>query len=172
MSMKSQGRVFHQERSDRMISRARHLFTDLAERHLLKLEWDETSPVELAACLHRQAGLDWSLWLNLQNNDEIGVQSEFFYVEWFPADDPAREAEFIQAVDGILSGSVRLVCNFGRRGDRPYSVHFELETAHGWKYISGYANGIHIGRPAGVMILQNGHEVVRMGRAVEIPVPT
>ncbi len=169
---KNQGKVSSGRRSKQLIDRAREIFADLAEKHRLKLEWDEAAPVELAARLRRQTGLDWSLWLNLQNNDEIGVQNEFFYVEWFPAGEPEREAEFTQAVDGLISGSVRLVCKFGRFGKLPYSVAFERESAGNWVKFYGYGRGFHIGPPSGTMILRNGHAPVRDGRAKDIPLPS
>ena len=143
----------------------------MAEKYGLELEWDEDAPVELAAHLRKQPGLDWSLWLNLQGEDEIGVQSPWFYVEWFPADDGKREAEFIDAIDGLFSGSVRLVCKFGRWGRLPYSVMFEAEGRTGWRNICSYYRGFHVGRPKGIMILRNGHEPVREGRAVELQPP-
>jgi hypothetical protein len=46
---------------ERNIERARSLLLQLADKYALKLEWDETSPVELAATLPQQPGLDWSL---------------------------------------------------------------------------------------------------------------
>lgn len=127
--------------------------------------------MELAAHLRKQPGLDWSLWLNLQGVDEIGVQNDFFYVEWFPADKPEREAEFVQVVDGLLSGSVRLVCKFARDERLPYSVAFERENESGWVQVAGYARSLHFGRPAGTMILRNGHESIRTGRAIDISPP-
>jgi hypothetical protein len=160
-----------EERSRRLVARARELFIEIAEKHRLTLEWDECDQVELAAYLNRQPGLDWSLWLNLQNEDEIGVQSDWFYVEWFPADDPSREAEFVAALDGLISGSVRLVCKFGAKEDRPYSVMFEAETDSGWTNISSYYKGFHFSRPKGVMVLRNGHDPVVEGRASSISPP-
>lgn len=156
------------ERGRRLAARARELFTEIAEKHRLILEWDQSAPVEVAAHLRKQPGLDWSLWLNLQNEDEIGVQSDWFYVEWFPADDPSREAEFVAALDGLISGSVRLVCNFGARGELPYSVMFEAETDAGWASISSYYRGVHLGRRKGVTILRNGHEPIVEGRACSV----
>ena len=160
-----------EERANRLIAGVRHIFSQLAEKHRLALEWDDAAPVELAAHLRKQPGLDWSLWLNLQNGDEIGVQNEFFYVEWFPADKAEREAEFIRVVDGLISGSVRLVCKFNRFGKLPYSVAFETENENGWVQVTGYARGFHIGRPAGTMILRNGHETLREGRAINMSPP-
>lgn len=157
------------ERGQRLIERARELFTELASNHGLTLEWDEKGHVELAAHLPAQLGLDWWLWLNLQGEDEIGVQSAWFSVEWFPADDPERETEFMAALNGLLSGSVRLVCKFGARKDFPYAVSLESETDAGWVNIASYYKGIHFGRPNGIMILRNGHDPILEGRARSLP---
>jgi hypothetical protein len=61
------------ERDQRIVARARELFREIAERHRLTLEWDDCDQVELAAYLNKQPGLDWSLWLNVGNGDEIGI---------------------------------------------------------------------------------------------------
>ncbi|ALL14878.1 hypothetical protein [Caulobacter henricii] len=144
-------------RVERMIERARTLFIDIAQTHGLQLEWDNSAPVELAASLPKQPGLDWSLWLNLQNNDEIGVQHDLFYVEWFPADDPVAEAEFLAIVHGLISGDVRLRCRFGRWRRQPYAVDFQREVNGVWRTFYAYGNGFHIGRAASIKILRNGH---------------
>ncbi len=148
------------DRVARLIERARHLFVALAEAHHLELEWNEKAPVELAAWVRRQPGLDWNLWLNLQNNDEIGIQHQFFYVEWFPADEPEPEQRFVETVDGLLSGAVRLRCSFRRGKSLPYLVDFQRETAGKWATFYSYARGLSLGRPALVSILRNGHPTV------------
>ncbi|MGH6992920.1 MAG: hypothetical protein ACRED8_03595 [Caulobacteraceae bacterium] len=156
------------ERTQRMISRAREVFTEIAEKHALTLEWDDSPQVELAAHLRKQPGLDFSLWLNLQNDDEIGFQSDWFYADWFPAGDPKVEADFIAALDGVLAGAVRLICKFRKNRDHPYSVEFEALGDAGWTNIYGYRNGFYFGRAKGVMILRNGHDPVVKGRAERI----
>lgn len=160
------------ERSRRLVARARELFIEIADRHHLILEWDECDQVELAAHLHKQPGLDWSLWLNVQNEDEIGIQNAWFNVEWFPAYQTSNETEFVATLDGLISGSVRLVCKFGARGKLPYSVSIEAKTDAGWRNISGYYRAFsHLGRPKGIMILRNGHEPIVEGRAKSISPP-
>lgn len=157
------------ERAQHLIERARELFIELASNHGLTLTWDEKAPVELAAHLLKQPGLDWSLWLNLQGGDEIGVQSDWFSVEWFPADNREREAKFMAALNGLLSGSVRLVCKFGARRRFPYSVLLESESDSGWVNVARYYKGIHFGRAKGIMILRNGHDPILGGRARSLP---
>ncbi|MGH6988054.1 MAG: hypothetical protein ACRED9_14600 [Caulobacteraceae bacterium] len=153
-----------------MISRAKEVFAQIAEKHALTLEWDDNPQVELAAHLRKQPGLDFSLWLNLQNDDEIGFQSAWFYADWFPADDPKVEAKFIAALDGVLAGEVRLVCKFRKRGDLPFSVTFEARREAGWTNVYGYGRGALscFGRANGVVTLRNGHDPVVEGRAQRI----
>jgi hypothetical protein len=160
-----------EERDLRLVARARELFTEIADKRRLVLEWDECDQVELAAYLNKQPGLDWSLWLNLGNGDEIGFQNAWFTVEWFPSDYPSRETKFVAALDGLISGSVRLVCRFGARGELPYSVMFEAETGTGWRNIFGYYRGLRFSPPKGVMVLRNGHAPIVEGRACSISPP-
>ena len=140
-----------------LINRAHQLFVNVAETHKLQLEWHDQAPVELAAHLRKQPGLDWDLLLNLQNVDEIGVQHEFFYVEWFPANDPKKEAEFVSTVDGLIAGDVRLQCRFGRANLEPYVVDFQREIDGRWSTFYRYRNGLHFGRAKSILILRNGH---------------
>ena len=158
------------ERSRRLVARARELFIEITEKYGLTLEWDDRNRVDLAAYLNRQPGLDWSLWLYL-DGDEVGIQNSWFSVEWFPVDYPSRETKFIAALDGLISGSVRLVNRFGARGEVPYSVIFQAETGPGWTNIFGYYNGLHFSRPKGVMILRNGQDPIVEGRACSIAPP-
>ena len=83
------------DRPTGLIERARELFVNIAARDSLRLEWNDSAPVELSCRLPKQPGLDFTLWLNLQNVDEIGCQSDLFSAEWFPSDDARQEAAFI-----------------------------------------------------------------------------
>ena len=151
-----------------MIVRARETFVQLAESHGLSLEWIDDAPVELCALLPKQPGLDWSLSLLLQNEDELCIQSEWFAVEWFPAHHPKREAEFIEALDGLLSGTVQLVCKFGRRKQTPYSVALRTDTGS----LHQYYDGFHLGCASGTIVLRNGSVPVAEGRGQLLSVMT
>ena len=148
------------DRVPHLIELARRSFVALAEAYHLKLEWDVNEQVELGAWLRRQPGLDWDLWLNLQNGDEIGIQHDFFYVEWFPADDPVAQSAFTATVEGLFSGAVRLKCSFGQDSSRPYRVEFQREAGDGWSTFYLYAKGLRARRPALVSILRNGHPTI------------
>jgi hypothetical protein len=139
------------------IDRVRAVFSDIAARHKLAIEWDNSAPVELACWFRKQPGLDWDLWLNLQNDDEIGIQHEFFTAEWFPITDPREEAAFIVAVDGLILGDVRLKCMYSGRDGLPYRVDLERVSAATWYPLFTYDRGVHFGRAELVVAVRNGH---------------
>lgn len=160
--MKLRMGIEREERARRIVERARRLFVEIADRHGLSIEWDERSPVELACFLRRQPSLDWDLWLNVQNIDEIGVQHDFFCAEWFPADEPRKESAFIAAVDGLISGDVRLKCHFVRSAAKPYLVDLERHADDSWSSIFRYHRSWRFGRRAVVRIVRNGHAPVTL----------
>ena len=121
-----------------MIARAKELFEQIARLHGLRLDWDEKSPVEVAAVLPKQRGLDFKLSLNLQNIEEIGVQTDLFSASWFPFNDPAKQAEFLATVNGLISGEVRIVCSYGPIVAKPYKVLLERHVQGQWKTIYVY----------------------------------
>ena len=144
------------EQGQRMIGRAKELFAQIAERHGLHLEWDTQSPVEAAATLPKQRGLDFRLWLNLQNVDEIGVQTELFTASWFPFDDPKTETLFLTAVDGLISGDVRMLCFYGPIFVRPHKVILQRRVGDRWEQIYKYGRLYLLTWPVKEKIVING----------------
>jgi hypothetical protein len=140
---------------ERNIARAKALFAEIAERHGLRLEWDDQAPVEAAARLPKQQGLDFSLWLNLQNNDEIGIQSDLFTFSWFPFDDPEKEAMFVASVDGLITGEVRLLCFRGSYYSKPFKVQLQRLVEGTWMTFCTYRYGCFAGWPIRETIIVN-----------------
>jgi hypothetical protein len=143
------------------IDKARNLFTEIAARYSLTIEWDGDSPVEVACWLRKQRGLDWDLWLNLQNVDELGVQHELFTAEWFPvaANGFNPEAEFAGAVSGLISGDIRLKCSSAKGAERPFRVDLERISTGEWRSIFSYRRDFRGRRAVSVQIIKNGHEM-------------
>jgi hypothetical protein len=140
-----------------LVDRARDLFTEIASRHQLAIEWDVKAPVELACWLRKQRGLDWDLWLNLQNNDELGVQHDVFTAKWFPGHDARKEAKFVTVVDGLISGDVRIKCFSRNPGKKPYRVDLEELSANEWRRAFTYRCGFSVRFPASIQVLRNGY---------------
>ncbi|MFP1131294.1 hypothetical protein [Asticcacaulis sp. W401b] len=157
---------------ERNIERARSLFLQLADKYALKLEWDETSPVELAATLPQQPDLDWPLWLCLQNNDELWISGGFFTFSWFRMNDSKVEAAIAEALDGILSGGLQLRCVYGPLGQSPCRVELETGAFDKGPSLTSYGFWPIFFRFAGAeVILRNGHPTIKTGRAVKLPLP-
>jgi hypothetical protein len=126
-----------------MITRANQLFEQIAQKHGLRLEWDTVSPVDSAAILPQQPGLDFRMWLNLQNRDEIGVQTDLFSAGWFPFKDPEKQTKFLTVVNGLISGEVRVVCCHGPIFTKPHKVILQEKVGDQWTKIYEYRR-LHI----------------------------
>jgi hypothetical protein len=137
------------------IEATRQTFIGIAERHGLKWEWDSDAPVELACWLPAQDGLDFELWLNLQNEDEIGVQTDIFTAEWFPANDPSKCSAFINFVDGLIAGDVKFRCFFGKDPEVPYRVDAERIIDGNRRTVFRYRRGWRL-RPMAIRYVFNG----------------
>jgi hypothetical protein len=140
-----------------LIDKAQDLFTEIAPTHQLAIEWDNKGAVELACWLRKQHGLDWDLWLNLQNVDELGIQHEVFSAEWFPANDPRKDAEFAATLNGLIAGDVRFKCFSSHDDKKPFRVDLERISMNEWRPFFRDRRGFHIGLAASIRILRNGH---------------
>jgi hypothetical protein len=56
----------------------------------------------------KQPGLAFTVELNLQNSDELHLVAGPFWCEWFPCFEPAKVEEYMNAVNGLLSGQFRI----------------------------------------------------------------
>jgi len=95
----------------------------------------ETSPqyVELAMNIKKQKGLDFDVYLNLQNDDELHLQFESFWGEWFPCTESARTFEYEAAVNGVLSGTYRTMV-ISRRGS-PVKALLQAPSTNQWSTV-------------------------------------
>jgi hypothetical protein len=104
----------------------------------LRMEIEESPQyVELAMNIRRQAGLDFDVYLNLQNDDELHLQFEPFWGEWFPCTEPARVSEYEAAVNGVLSGTYRTKI-INRRG-APVKALLQAPSVQEWSTVSSWS---------------------------------
>ena len=117
---------------ERLIERVHALFASLAERHGLRMEWDDEAPVEVACIFPEQEGLDFELCMNLQNSDELSMSHEMFWTDSFPADDPEVWETFEKAADGMLSGEARAVIHYAFDRKKPFRTEVQIQKDGRW----------------------------------------
>ncbi len=104
----------------------------------LRMEIEEIPQyVELAMNIRRQAGLDFDVYLNLQNDDELHLQFEPFCGAWFPCTEPARVSEYEAAVNGVLSGTYRTKI-INRRGS-PVKALLQAPSVQEWSTVFSWS---------------------------------
>ncbi|WP_156493804.1 MULTISPECIES: hypothetical protein [unclassified Alcanivorax] len=92
---------------------------------------------ELAMNIRRQAGLDFDVYLNIQNDDELHLQFESFCGAWFPFTEPARVSEYEAAVNGVLSGTYRTKI-INRRGS-PVKALLQAPSVQEWSTVFSWS---------------------------------
>ena len=64
--------------------------------------------VELSMDILKQSGLDFDIYLNLQNHDELHISTKDIWCEWFPISNEVIE-QYINAVKGLITGEYRIM---------------------------------------------------------------
>ncbi len=98
----------------------------------------EGSQVELEMVIPKQKGLKFPIHLNLQNNDELHLQAgNCFWLEWFPCTNPERVEQFVDAVNGLISGKYRILEHY--RGKRAIKAEFQIPDGETWNTIGTWS---------------------------------
>jgi hypothetical protein len=92
-----------------------------------------------------QAGLTFSVHLNLQNLDELHLSASSLWVEWFPCTKQEKVDDYFEAVSGLLSGRHRILEH--RRGSRVVKAELQRRRMDGWETISGCSHLLSIPWP-------------------------
>ncbi len=117
---------------------ARAAFAEIGARfpHLKIIE-ETSAPVEINLHLPIQDGLRHSIWLSLQNTDELHFSVGHFWCEWFPCTNPDKVGTFISAVSGFLAGTYRSVEHY--RGTHCFKAQLQRPTGNGWETIATWS---------------------------------
>jgi hypothetical protein len=109
--------------------------------------------VDLNLDIAQQPGLGFDINLNLQG-DELHLSAGFLWLSWFPCDQPAIAAKYRDAVQGLISGRLRIVEHY--RGSRPVKAELQEPVGDGWQTI-GTRTGIPwpFSRRTTIRVLQN-----------------
>ena len=95
----------------------------------LKTETDDLD-VELEMNIEIQEGLDFGIYLNFQNKDQLHLWSNIISLEYFPAEDPEITQKFIDVVIGIISGRYRILQKI--RNSIPYTSYLQKMEDEIW----------------------------------------
>ena len=116
---------------------ARAAFARIQE-HFPQLQMvEEQNPmVEISFTLPVQPGLKQSVWLCLQNHDELHLAIGSFWCEWFPCTLPEKVERYVSAVCGYLSGEYRII--EGRRAGRCIRAKLQRPTGDSWETVASW----------------------------------
>lgn len=112
---------------------AKSVFETLREEFPhLSMEFDDSPKyTELELTIPAQDGLSFEIVINLQNVDELHVNVDDFWGEWFPCTDSKITESFLRAVRGLLSGEYRIAV-FSKKG-KPYKRLLQSPVENSWK---------------------------------------
>ena len=85
--------------------------------------------VDLGMDILKQPGLDFDIYLNLQNEDELHISTHDIWCEWFPISDNVV-TDYIDAVKGLITGEYRIL-KFARAGT-VYKAFLQKQTGDRW----------------------------------------
>ena len=94
----------------------------------------EPGEVELSFAIPAQEGLEFSIALNLQNNDELHLCAGELWVSWFPCEKESVSERFYVAVTGLLSGQNRIVEHW--RGKRCVKAELQELKRGRWQVLA------------------------------------
>ena len=129
----------------------------------LRVSVDMDGPnVEAFAHILPQAGMDFSVTFNLQN-DELHLNAGALWVEWFPCEEQEVFDAFIDALSGLIGGRYRIVEHY--LGDEAVKAQLQGPIgSDGWKTIATWSNlGALIPWPRRRAVVQNGAGAPRAG---------
>jgi hypothetical protein len=146
---------------ERLVSRTRELFEETAERHNLKIEFDD-GPGDVGCTYPKQPRLEFDLYLTLYG-DEMHWSGEGWSLNVFPADQETTWDRLAATLDGIITGQARIVIYTPIGRSKPYWSVVQLNTKNGWVDISTAA-GCALPPAYRTYIIQNGNGVQKSGR--------
>jgi hypothetical protein len=138
---------------EQLIEHTRVLFQSTADRHGLRIEWDDDAPVYLACKFPQQPGLRFDIWASL-DGDEMRWDGDGWSLDRFPADRQDVWDDLAAALDGLVTGEARVLLYRPLLRTHPHWSVVQLKTGDGWKDISTRA-GCAIPPVYRVSILQN-----------------
>lgn len=94
-------------------------------------------PVDVSIDLPVQPGLKHSVWLALQNDDELHFSVGRFWLEWSPCRDAATVDAYTEAVRGFLAGRYRVLEH--ERNGECFKAELQAPAPQGWETVGTWS---------------------------------
>ncbi len=75
---------------------------------IMKINYDDEN-VDLSMDIPKQNGVDFEIELNLQNEDELHLSTDYIWCQFFPAKSDELVEFFYKSVVGIIKGEYRIL---------------------------------------------------------------
>lgn len=103
---------------------------------LMTLDYDNND-VDLAMDIPKQNGLDFEINLNLQNEDELHISTDYIWCQFFSADSEELVEKFYESAIGLINGEYRILQFV--KDDKVYKTFLQKPKEDDWETIyTGY----------------------------------
>ena len=93
--------------------------------------------LDLSMNIPKQIGIDFEINLNLQNEDELHISTDYIWCQFFSADSEDLVNKFYESVIGIINGEYRILQFV--RNDKVYKTFLQKPNGNNWETVySGY----------------------------------
>jgi hypothetical protein len=89
--------------------------------------------VDLSMDIPKQDGIDFDINVNLQNEDELHISTDYIWCQFFSAESPELVETFTHAVQGLISGDYRIL-QFVKNG-KVYKSFLQRPENNEWETI-------------------------------------
>ncbi|OAB25943.1 hypothetical protein SAMN05444395_10515 [Flavobacterium fryxellicola] len=103
---------------------------------IMTLDYDDEF-VDLSMEIPKQSGIDFDICLNLQNEDELHIVTNYLWCQFFSAHSELLVEKFFESVVGLINGNYRILQYV--RNDEVYKAFLQKPKDDNWETIyKGY----------------------------------
>ncbi|SHH06935.1 hypothetical protein SAMN05443549_1155 [Flavobacterium fluvii] len=89
--------------------------------------------LDLSMDIPKQNGIDFEINLNLQNEDELNISTDYIWCQFFSADSEELVNKFYESVIGLINGEYRILQFV--KNDKVYKSFLQKPNGNNWETI-------------------------------------
>jgi len=89
--------------------------------------------LDLSIDIPKQNGIDFEINLNLQNEDELHISTDYIWCQFFSADSEELVKKFYESAIGLINGEYRILQFV--RNDKVYKSFLQKPNGNNWETI-------------------------------------